>query len=131
MIKNFYKSNILCFLLIFLFCIANGFQGLWGDEALSRKLEYFLQTNTQEARSMVTDFKTQQIESILNNYKKNMSQEGNRTIWLIEEYYQRKADRIASSRLVFLFIAVVVLILLLVIMVWMNLKEQKKLYSKL
>ena len=101
------------------------------EQLLQKKLEKFFKAETKMAKSMLSDFNTEQVDRILNDYKKGRSLKENRIFWLMEEYFQRKADKIASRRLIFLFIAVIALIFLLITMVWANLREQKKLLSKL
>ena len=101
------------------------------DQDLQKKLEKFLKAKTKEAKSMLSEFSNQEIDQVLNNYKKDKLPEENRMLWLIEEGFQRKADKIAASRLIFLFVAVIALISLLILLVWANLREQKKLQSRL
>ena len=77
---------------------------------------------------MLAEFDSVELEIMWNHYKKKKTLQEKRILWLIEEYHARKADEIATSRLVYLFLAVVLLFIIIIIFLQTIIVQQKKYY---
>ena len=104
--KSYNKMmGILIYFILFLFTSA-----ITSDENNIEKLDTFLKAPTEEAQNQLKYFKSTELQTIWNSYKNEKTLEEQRKLWLIEEYFKRESDRIASDRLMYLFWAVLLLL---------------------
>ena len=99
--KKYAKYIILFFLFTF---------PIIGETIENNKINLFFKASTEEARNQLKYFKNTELLDVWNEYKKSKTIEEQRNLWLIEEYYMRESDRIASDRLSYLFLAVLLLL---------------------
>ncbi len=129
---NFFRSH--CYFLI-LTCILLFFSYQIFSKPLSQsfeqKLKYFLEANTQKSTSILSSFSDNELESFWNIYKEKKTLKEKRVFWLLNEYHSRKANKIATNRLIYLFMAMVLLFSLILIFLYTIISQQKKILSKL
>ncbi len=77
------------------------------------KVDAFIKADTQKARMLLRGFTTAELQKAFNQYKKDKPLSEQRMLWLIEEYHQREADRVAQSRLNYLFAAFLIYLTLI------------------
>ena len=94
---------------------------------LDQKLNRFLEAETSQARALLSDFSSRELELLWNDYRRDKPLQEKRIFWLLEEYHSRKADETATSRLVYLSLAVTLLLLLMVALLYSTISQQKKL----
>ncbi len=99
-------------------------------EQIKKEFRLFLESDIEKARSMLSEFSSAELEIMWNHYKQNKTLREKRTLWLIEEHHARKADEVATSRLVYLFLAVVFLFIIMIIFLQTIISQQKKILSK-
>jgi cell division protein FtsL len=96
-------------------------------------MQVFLNAETTEARNLLSGFSFAMLEKYTNQYMsapnmKNIKEA--RKLWLVEEYYKRKADKVASERLFYVFLAVTLLMLLILVLTFRIYQMQKKLQEQ-
>ena len=94
---------------------------------LGQKLNRFLEADTSQARELLADFSSRELELLWNDYRRDKPLQEKRIFWLLEEYHSRKADEIATSRLIYLSLAVTLLFLLIIAFLYSTVSQQKKL----
>ena len=100
-------------------------------EIKNEKFQKFLQADIKEARYILKQFTFKEIEDIWGQYNAKKSLKERRLLWLIEEYHLRKSDEIASTRLLYVFLAVFLFLLIIIIFLYSIIREQKKMLSRL
>jgi hypothetical protein len=101
-----------------------------------KSVQTFLNAETTEARNLLSGFSYEMLENYTNQYMssekmqsaQNMKEA--RKLWLIEEYYKRKADKTAADRLFYVFLAVTLLMLLISVLTFKIYKMQKNLQEQ-
>ena len=129
---NFFRSH---FYFLILTCILLFFSYQIFSKPLSKsfeqKLKYFLEANTQKSTSILSSFSDNELESFWNIYKDKKTLKEKRIFWLLNEYHSRKANKIATNRLIYLFMAMFLLFSLILIFLYTIISQQKKILSKL
>ncbi len=98
---------------------------------LQKKLDKFLDTRNPVEHSMLTQFSSEELLRVWNEYKKEKPLKEKRKLWIIEEYFMREGNRIASSRLIYLFLAINLLLLLIWMSIWSIHQKQNAMARKL
>lgn len=96
-------------------------------------VQAFLNAETAEARNLLSGFSYQALENYTDQYMNsgnNQNIKEARKLWLVEEYYKRKADKIASERLFYVFLAVTLLTLLILVLTFRIYQMQKNLLNQ-
>lgn len=75
-------------------------------EKLATPVKNFLEADTAAARSGMAAFSDEDLQKIVNAFKKSHSSADQRLFWLIEESYRRNAERVAAERIRYLYYAV-------------------------
>jgi len=118
-------------LIIFFVLIAGNFSLF--AETPDASLQLFFKAETTEARNLISGFSYEMLENytneIMNSDKMQNVQEA-RKLWLVEEYYKRKADKTAADRLFYVFLAVTLLMFLIFILTWKIYRMQKNLQDQ-
>ncbi len=76
---------------------------------LQKSLENFLNSDTEDARRLLRSFTREELLEIFSAYRQTKSVQEQRYLWLIEEFHEREADRVAAERLWYVFLAVTLL----------------------
>jgi len=100
------------------------------SQAASEKdaaIESFLNAETAEARNLLSGFSFENLENYTNQYSSAKNLKEARKLWLVEEYYKRKADKAASERLVYVFLSVTLLMSLIFFLIFRVYQMQKNL----
>jgi len=93
-------------------------------------VQVFLNAETTEARNLLSGFSYQALESYTEQYMNSAGAQDikeSRKLWLVEEFYKRKADKTASERLFYVFLAVTLLTLLILVLTFRIYQMQKSL----
>lgn len=75
-------------------------------EKLAAETQRFFDADTGRARAQIAAFSDDDLQRITTAFKKAHAKQEQRLFWLIEESYRRNAERVASERIRFLYIAV-------------------------
>lgn len=75
-------------------------------EKLATPVKNFLEADTAAARVGMAAFSDDDLQKIVNVFKKSHSAADQRMFWLIEESYRRNAERVAAERIRYLYYAV-------------------------
>jgi len=92
-----------------------------------KTLQTFFNAETQEARNIMSAFTYDFLENYANKYVEALTIKEGRKLWLVEEFYKRKADRTASERLYYVFMAVTLLTILITFLTFRIYQMQKNL----
>jgi hypothetical protein len=96
-------------------------------------VQTFLNAETADARNLLSGFSYQMLENYTDQYMNSPDSQNlkeARKLWLVEEYYKRKADKTASERLFYVFLAVTLLTLLILILTFRIYQMQKSLLNQ-
>jgi hypothetical protein len=92
------------------FCVTALFSAEFDVEALSGNLparvKDFLSDDTAKARAGMAAFSDEDLQKIVNGFKKAHDASEQRLFWLSEELYRRNAERVAAERIRYLYYAV-------------------------
>ena len=76
------------------------------SESLAPRVKDFLEADTAKARSAMAGFNDEELQRIVNAFKKDHASGDQRMFWLTEEFYRRNAERVAAERIRYLYYAV-------------------------
>lgn len=76
------------------------------SDALAPRVKDFLEADTAKARSSMAGFSDEDLQRIVNAFKKDHAAGDQRMFWLAEELYRRNAERVAAERIRYLYYAV-------------------------
>lgn len=74
--------------------------------SLAQTTQDFLTADTAKARAGMSKFSDDDLQRIVNAFKKGHTKSDQRIFWLVEESYRRNAERVAAERIRFLYLAV-------------------------
>jgi len=97
----------------------------FAEQNLDQKLEQFLAAPTDKAKDLLSQFTDSELEQVYNKYRNGKTIEEQRKLWLIEDSFNRKADRVAASRLKYLAIGVITLMVLVLYFSWNTYRLQQ------
>lgn len=139
--KNYFTISIL-----FMFFFLWGSHSAWSQSnigldrrALINKLstnqmerfEKFLASPTAQAQDSISKFSDEEIILIWDSYKEGKSLSEQRIFWLIEAHLNRKADKIAASRLFYLYLALLLLGILFFVFIFIIYVRQKQIFKNI
>lgn len=90
------------------------------------KFEEFLHLPTNKAQDFISKFSDEELTKIWDTYKQEKPVKEQRIFWLLEAEANRKADKIASERLFYLYVALLFLGILFFVFIFMIYFRQKK-----
>lgn len=90
-------------------------------------IQEYLNAETTEARNLLSGFSFELLENYANEYTSSKDIKESRKLWIVEEYYKRKADKTASDRLFYVFLAVTLLMSLIFLLTFRIYQMQKNL----
>jgi len=96
------------------------------EDSLSPKVREFLKAETAAARTKLAGFSDDELQQVVQTFKKSLSKPEQRLFWLSEEYYRRNAERVAAERIRYLFAAVIAALAIITSFSILTYMRQKK-----